>query len=348
MKNYLDSTTRNIAWFNKANSEHSIVMKPPFQRNLVWTHSQKSYLIDSVLEGYPIPELYMQEIVNEKGATTNTIVDGQQRISAIFEFIEGSFTISDKDSERWANYSFDDLNHDQKKKFFSYTFLVRILPDDDDEIIRSIFKRINKNNMKLNAQELRQATYWGNFIETMNKISDYDEWSNLGLFSANKVRRMEDVEFISELTIAHLHGPQNKKDKLDYYYQYYEQNDFEESARIESMFRNVVNEILILIPTIKKTRWRNLTDFYSLFLVLSENTLPFSSDKRTELSAKIISFGEKVSSYLKTSEEMGNNASFDQDVISYAQNIRASTDIKARISRQDILKKILGLDLGSV
>jgi uncharacterized protein with ParB-like and HNH nuclease domain len=58
-------------------------MKPPFQRNPVWIHPQKSYLIDSILNGFPIPEIYMQEFVDEGGNERHVIIDGQQRIISI-------------------------------------------------------------------------------------------------------------------------------------------------------------------------------------------------------------------------------------------------------------------------
>ena len=62
MKNYLNTTTYNISWFKKASDAGELEMSPPFQRNPVWTDRQKSFLIDSILNGYPIPEIYMSNI----------------------------------------------------------------------------------------------------------------------------------------------------------------------------------------------------------------------------------------------------------------------------------------------
>jgi uncharacterized protein with ParB-like and HNH nuclease domain len=223
MTKFLETTTRTVSWFKKANSNNELQMKPPFQRNPVWTTPQKSYLIDSILNGFPIPELYMQQTVDEQGNEQHIVVDGQQRIRACLEFIEGVFPINEEETPSWGNMAFDDLSESDKKKIYGYKFIVRVLPDIPDEEIRAIFQRINKNVVALNAQELRQATYWGPFIKAMQEVSNYAYWSASGIFTPLDIRRMLDVEFISELAIAVLHGHQNKKETIDYYYRQYEE-----------------------------------------------------------------------------------------------------------------------------
>ena len=84
----------------------------------------------------------------------------------------------------------------------------------DDEGLRKIFARLNRNVVALNEQELRNATYWGPFIKTIQSIADDDSfWSESGVFSAKDHRRMIDHEFISQLAVAFLHGVQNKEGK---------------------------------------------------------------------------------------------------------------------------------------
>src|ERR1700761_7643058 len=160
MSNIIQTTNRDIAWFKQANELHQLQMKPPFQRNLVWTTKQKSFLIDTILNGYPVPELYMQDITDETGSKIYTVVDGQQRITACLEFLNNQFQIDPKDSPSFADLSFDDLSLELKKKVYSYTFVIRQLPEMSDAELRDIFSRLNRNNVVLNSQELRQATYW--------------------------------------------------------------------------------------------------------------------------------------------------------------------------------------------
>jgi len=199
---FLNTTTRNVHWFVKANGSGELRMNPPFQRNLVWVERQKSFLIDSILSGLPIPEIYMQDLVNDQAEAQYIVVDGQQRLSAVLEFVEGRFPIDEKDSPAWGDMFFDDLSPEDRRRIYQYDFIVRQLPEMDDSQLRKVFQRLNRNVVALNKQELRQATYWGSFIELMNKISNWEYWSAIGLFSPNDVRRMLDVEYVSELAIA--------------------------------------------------------------------------------------------------------------------------------------------------
>ena len=225
--------------------------------------------------------------------------------------------------------------------FFSYKFVVRSLPDISDEEIRSIFQRINKNNVALNQQELRQSTYSGKFIQAMNRVSNKEYWKDLGLFSAEKVRRMLDVEYISELAIAVLNGHQNKKDKLDYYYALYE-TDFIEEESIEFTFDKVCNELVQVLPEIKKTRWSHLIDFYSLFTVLAEvqDSLPLAQDGREALHEKLLAFGNGITAYQRKSDD--DKKSDNTNIVLYASGIRNSSDLNARKNRYSALKSELG------
>ncbi|NLA20066.1 DUF262 domain-containing protein [Burkholderia cepacia] len=164
MQDYLNSTRRSISAFKKAADDNRLKLKPAFQRNPVWTDAQKSYLIDSILRGYPIPELYVQESTDAKGNEVFTIVDGQQRIRACLEFLEGSLSLTPDEAPDWADFTFDDLSDTDKQKLWGYNFIVRQLPDVGDNELRAIFRRLNRNVVALNQQELRHATYWGNSL----------------------------------------------------------------------------------------------------------------------------------------------------------------------------------------
>jgi len=342
MRQYLNTTLRNILWFKHAHDAGDLDMKPPFQRNPVWVDKQKSFLIDTILSGYPIPEIYMQESVTEDGVAKYIIVDGQQRLRSILEFLEGAFAIDGKDSPSWADMTFDDLTGEDKKKFFQYDFVVRILPDMDDSQIRSIFQRLNRNVLALNKQELRQATYWGPFIQLMNKLTNLEAWKDIDVFTPNDVRRMLDAEFISELTIAHLNGPQNKKANLDKYYELYEK-DFpsELQEEVKSTFSSTLSEIIKVIPNVNKLRWSKKTDFYTLFLVFAnhKSELPLSREGRKIASEKLTVFAGEIDQFMKTSE--AEKQPGDKNVIEYCAGIRASTDLGSRKKRAEALENIL-------
>ena len=342
MSNIIQTTHRDIAWFKQAHELHQLQMKPPFQRNLVWTNKQKSFLIDSILNIYPVPELYMQDLTSDDGSKEYIVVDGQQRITACLEFINNQFQIDPKDTPTFADMTFDDLSSDQKKRIYSYTFVVRLLAEMSDQELREIFSRLNRNNVVLNPQELRQATYWGQFIQTMNEIANDDTWRELGIFTANDVKRMLDVEFISELTIAAIHGVQNKKLTLDKYYELYE-DEFPERADTKFIFSIVNREISNLLPTNSKTRWAKKTDFYSLFVLLAHKKylLPFGEAKRIIGRQLLLDIAEQIDRYVSTEKEDADVSGMNEFIIQYGSNLRASSDLGARRKREEALEHLL-------
>ncbi|WP_400079358.1 DUF262 domain-containing protein [Winogradskyella sp. R77965] len=344
MADFLQTTHRDISWFKQADELNQLEMRPPFQRNLVWTKKQKSFLVDSILNGFPIPELYMQDIILEDGSKNYIVVDGQQRITSCLEYIHGEFEIDGKDSPSLGGLSFDDLNANQKKKFYGYQFVVRMLPEISDLELREIFQRLNRNNVVLNPQELRQATYWGEFINLMNGLANHDLWSKIDVFTSTDIKRMKDVEFISELAIAVLHGVQNKKQTLDKYYELYEE-DFKEKFELQDKFDKVLREITKILPNISDTRWSKKTDFYTLFVLLSKYSelFPLSTENRAKTAETLMKFAQDIDKFVRVEKEEGAAAEMSENVIQYTLNLRASSDLGARRKRQEALDSELNL-----
>lgn len=340
-QDFLGTSIQTVGWFKSRFDAGELEMAPPYQRNPVWLQPQKSLLIDSILQGYPIPELYMQEVVAETGDTRYVVVDGQQRVTSCLEFAEGKYELTTKENSKWEELTFEDLSGDEKKRFFSYKFVVRMLPEMSEEKIRTIFQRINRNSVVLNQQELRHATYWGEFITTIDKIADYQFWTESGIFTPNDFRRMLDREFISELAIGVLHGPQNKKLSLDKWYQAYEE-EFDDAALLSSIFGKVVGELSQILPDIKVFRWRKKSDFYSLFLVFASHhkSLPLPSDRRSLAREILIEFAEKVDSFLTLNNP--EQVEFSSEVSRYSIAVqRAASDLANRRVRAQQLETIL-------
>jgi hypothetical protein len=337
---YLNSTQHSVSWFYKTHQAGELELNPPFQRNPVWTDSQKSYLIDTILRGYPIPELYMQEYPSADGQERHVVVDGQQRIRACLEFVEGRYVITDTDTEAWRNLSFDDLSEAQKKTVFGYNFQVRLLPEMPEVELRAMFSRLNRNVIALNSQELRHATYWGPFIKTMEQIADEDTWTEFGVFTPNDVRRMLDVEYISELAVAVLHGIQNKKDSLERWYAAYEV-EFEDKGTVEEAFQTVTGELAQVLPALRVSRWHKKSDFYTLFLFFADvrDHLPLSREQREAVREALLGFGDRVSALLRDDEALEHGEGPER---TYALNVsRAASDLQSRRKRAESLCEVL-------
>lgn len=340
---YLHTTHRTVSWFNKSFQRNELVLSAPFQRNPVWTSAQKSYLIDTILQGLPVPELYMQDVVDPGGEERNVVVDGQQRIRACLDYLAGQYALEGEEVQaRWRGLRFDDLNDDEKQSIFGYKLVVRILPAMSDEDLRRIFARLNRNVVALNPQELRNATYWGPFISLVQELADSDSfWADSGIFSANDHRRMLDHEFISELLVGYMHGPLNKKDKLDHYYQLYE-GEFERRDEISSVFRTVTAEIAQVLPHLSETRWRKKSDFYTLFLSLAKRSpdFPLPRDARDDLRQKLLELGNQVDAIIKMDEQEWRKA--NALGVKYARNVLgAASDRGSRAERAEAFEEFV-------
>ncbi|MFD7079566.1 DUF262 domain-containing protein [Streptomyces sp. NPDC059918] len=338
---FAEATHQTIAWFWKRLNASELELSPPFQRNPVWQVSQKSYLIDTILRGYPVPELYLQSSTTADGEEVHTVVDGQQRIRACMEFVDGSYALT----EEAGNYSglrFAELGDDLKRRIWQYRFVVRSLPVMEEDEIRDIFGRLNRNNVALNGQELRQATYWGEFITCVNKLSQDEFWVNSKLFTANDFRRMLDIEYVGELAVAALFGPQNKKASLDRFYSAFE-TDFPDRAKVEHIFTRVLAEMTEILDWPNKLRWSKKIDFYSLFLALSSRVdeFPLEVSTRAILRGKLTEFSESVNSLVRLPVGVSADPEVSLAARIYESGVRNSSDLASRRKRVMALQSIL-------
>jgi hypothetical protein len=340
-----NSSEQIIQWFRDEYRKGTLVIKPPFQRKPVWGAKQKCYLIESILLNMPIPEIYIQRVVSSEGEVQYALVDGQQRIRTVLQFLgsdldpkeqEHNQFILDKlkDDSPWKNLSFADLSGEEKISFYNYAFAVRFLRTNDDQQVRDIFRRLNEFQSELKPQELRNAIYGGPFVRLAEKFADDDYWAENRIISAALIRRMNDIEFMSELLVGIMHGPQGGSAKdLNEYYERYEdyEDEFPGQREAKKLFETTLTTIKRVLPDIKETRWSNKTDFYSLFVavgtLLRTSELPVSA--ASNLKRTLLDFGEKVSKRLAD-----ENARVNKNVASYVRAVeKGANDKKRRADR---------------
>ena len=198
------ATSHPISWFTERDSEGNLDLQPNFQRRRVWTDSQKSNLIESILFQLPVPEIYIQVKTGPDGRSEYIVVDGQQRINAILEFLgvggREPFELRHLDPDsQWMHYTFSELTDDEKATLYGHQMAVRYLQEARDDEIEDLFRRLNKYVTPLNAQELRNATYKGPFLRLSELFAEDTYWSENRLATPDAIRRMRDIEFVSDL-----------------------------------------------------------------------------------------------------------------------------------------------------
>lgn len=348
-----ESSQHNLAWFKDCYSAGTLTIKPPYQRKPVWAARQKCYLIESILSELPVPEIYIQQTTTEEGVTRYAIVDGQQRIRTVLQFIgldadpgeqEANKFVLDKlpSTSEWKNLAFADLTSADKKRFYAYKFAVRYLNTENDEDVRDMFRRLNKFLSPLKAQELRNATYAGPFVDLSLKLANDEFWVRNGIVTTASIRRMGDVEFMSELLIGVMHGPQGGSARtVDEYYEQYEdfEEEFPEQRKVEKLFTETLSLVRESMPGLDETRWSNKTDFYTLFVTLAaflrHGSMPLP--KRPELWSKLQKFGRDITSHLIEKEGRTTKA-----VAKYVAAVEKGANEKTRRAyRQEALTEEL-------
>jgi uncharacterized protein with ParB-like and HNH nuclease domain len=339
----VDPATHPISWFRDRNIEQTLILRPPYQRKPVWTENQKAYLIDTILKNYHIPEIYIHRETDSKGKSVFNVVDGQQRIRSILDFISGSFSLLEDFNPEYPEYSFDDLPDDVKKSFWDYTVYVREITGATEEEVRNIFKRMNRNVVALNPQELRHATYSGEFIRLMEEIAEDEFWTENKIVKAGEIRRMNDVQFVSELFIGMLNGIQDKNKDLDKFYAIYESpGKFNEKSRWNKEFEQIVDMITKLLPNLKDTRWKYKADFYTLFLVLHEISIDSHIPEKNYLAVNkcLSEFANQIDEVINA--RSGSYKKIKPSVKNYANAVvKSTTDKDRRLSRHKIVLQIL-------
>src|SRR6266581_2528783 len=202
MQQLFNTRNYSVRDFEEWQDRGELVLAPKFQRREVWNAKARSYLIDTILRGKPIPKLYMRQSVNPSTRrTTREIVDGQQRLRTVLSFIKDGFKISKAHHEDYAGRYFSELGNKTQGEILKYEFVVDLLQDMPDNEVYDVFARINTYAEKLKPQELRNAQWFGEFKSSVyllaNEFVIFLETSDV--YNAKKIMRIEEDEFITKL-----------------------------------------------------------------------------------------------------------------------------------------------------
>jgi hypothetical protein len=350
-----NSSNLSINHFDRAFGDGALILRPAFQRNLVWNESQQSFLIDSVLRGLPVPEVYVQTTTAADGAERLIVVDGQQRISACLRFIHGELRleVSDDLDPRWRGRTFEEIGETLQARFRGFKLIVRDLPDLEDTVLREVFRRLNKTVEPLEPQELRHAAYTGPFIQFVEMLAAVPVFTEIGVFSARDYLRRRNDEFVAEVVFAVLSGAfPNKKDGLDTLFRTMDLQGFPQGqlVALQRRFGRVLDQLTPIAADIRRSRFRNKSDFYSLLVYLAREAerLPLDEDDSLALAGSLKAFSTVVND-IKKEEAQGNSVDDltstpqGESAVRYLRAVeRAASDRLNRVRRQESLSETLG------
>jgi uncharacterized protein with ParB-like and HNH nuclease domain len=212
--------------------ESGAVKIPGFQRNFVWDINRASKLIESVIIGLPIPQIFLYE----ESRNRFLVIDGQQRLMSIYYFVKQRFPRKEKRTELRRifdengkiperifhddsyftkfNLSLPEKPPEQPNKFKGLNYetldehklsfdlrtirnviVKQVSPKDDDTAIYEIFNRLNSGGVNLKPQEIRMSLYHSDFYDMLHRVNMNEEWRKItGIVEPDL--HMKDLEFM--------------------------------------------------------------------------------------------------------------------------------------------------------
>lgn len=349
--------------------DSGIIEIPLFQRNYVWDIKKASKLVESLILGLPVPELFFYT----EGDDNNTykIIDGQQRFLSIYFFVKGRFPKStssrfmireginegaaleellpdnkifkdftlelNSDSTNPSKYhgkKFLTLDKDTQIKFRLRRFLRTVVvrqnkPDDNSSSMFEIFNRLNTGGTPLNAQEIRASLYYCDFYKMLVRINNQDNWREL-LGKPTQDLHSNDIELILR-SIALLHENETYAPKMVKFLNDFSQKTKKFDNEYIDYIEHLFNSFIEACSTLgDKAFFRNSRFSKTLFeSVFVAAATPNFTDQKI-ITSKI---DPTSFEYLKNDEEF----------VSYLQSGSSSRDnIKGRIKRAKEVLKLHG------
>lgn len=248
-------------------------IQPKYQRRrTAWPINAKTALMDTILNNFPLPPIYLRDYVDNDGRRQKEIIDGQQRISTIVEYFKDTFPLAKNiyDQELHGK-TFSQLPTEEKLMIedFEVSF-ISIRGASDGDIV-SIFSRLNSFSLPLNSQEKLNSVYAGEIKTLIYELAaEYNTfWTTFKILTPSAIARMADASLVSEILYTIIYGRQSANNKLiDKMYKNYD-NGLPFRNEIYQNFNTIISILGNLFESVHiKNIFSPKFMFYSLFIVI--------------------------------------------------------------------------------
>lgn len=330
-------------------------LEPGFQRNSVWSELDRRKLIQSILQGYPLPSIFLYRRQDENHITYD-VVDGKQRLETIFMFcgMKGYANqrfdvklVGDDGATDWVSWS-TLLKRHEAPRIDGFEIQTVEVGGDLSQII-DLFVRINSTGKALKGAEKRHARFYSSpVLAEANKLAaKWRAWFALErVMSKAQSDRMKDVELLSELIVSVLHGGLiDRKIAVD-------KAVGNPSFKGTTLDRAVteVNAALLAVkrmfPRIGRTRFVAVSQFYSLVMLIwsfqRKNLILTSAARNRRAWNLLTTLDRGVAEVRERQKRAQGGPPHDQLFAEYLMTVQEGTDkLVQRQRREKILSSIL-------
>lgn len=322
------STNKKIRDIINMVKEGKLLHRPEFQRRLVWTRDDKNRFLDSILRGFPFPEIYFAdgEIDTTTGQGTQLLVDGLQRVSTITQYFN-----SDSELSLTTIKPYKELTEDEKRGFLQYDVSVRDLGAISRDQVIEVFQRINATKYSLADIEINNAIYVGALKKFAESIADHEFFKDHSVFNSQDYKRMGDLRFGLLVVGTIMMGYFNRDDAFEELLDRYN-DDFPQAEQLRDRIEKAIGFIDECGFVPKSRLWRK-ADLFSMIVEI-DNCL---SQIGRKLAPSFVV--DTVSSFF---DKVGEG--IDQGTVAgiyYKAALQASNDRGNRLRRGNILLGLL-------
>jgi len=323
------STNKKIRELIALVKAEKIIPRPEFQRRLVWSRDDKNHFIDSVLNGFPFPEIYLAdgEVDLDSGDGSQLLVDGLQRISTLVQYFDGDPTLRLTTVPMYI-----ELSDDQKREFLQYDVSVRDMGTISKAQIVEAFKRLNATKYSLLDIEVNNAIYSGKLKKFAEELSLSNFFTSHNIFNALDFKRMGDLRFTLSIIGTMIQGYFNRDDAFEELLSRYN-DDFLIEKEIKSRFDDAINFIEEFAFNEKSRAWKK-ADLFTLIIEIDQ--IFTTTGKKLSPSVAV----EYLTEFYNTVESAGVNEPTIYSIY-YKAALQASNDRINRVRRGVIIAGVL-------
>lgn len=305
---------------------------PEWQRQEVWSTSKKQSLIDTILRGWKLPKFYFQRVTSDPEQFE--VVDGQQRLAAIFEFFDGELPLADRSARAFGGTHYKDLPDRYTDAFDDFEIEFDELVDATEEEVKEFFQRLQEGLPLTSSERLNSAhSKLRDFVKQQTKHAFF------GRVSASD-KRYGHFDVLAKVAAIELDG-------IELALRYDDLRAVFESHASFSAKSNVAKRVEAALAFANSgfsdeqaALLRNKTVIQALLTLICRLV---RSDHISGHERQVAKFFEAFLHELRRQVELGQRST-DPDYLRFQRTINANVKSGARIRQSILIRKLLGFD----
>lgn len=305
---------------------------PDWQREEVWPRPKKQALIDSILRQWKLPKFYFVKTASDPNEYE--VVDGQQRLLAIFDFFDNELPFSDETSARVGATHYKDLSETLSDAFDDYEIEFDEITNADEEELKEFFQRLQEG-LRLTSSEKLNSVH-SKLRDFCRKLARHD-------FFKKKVsagdKRYGHFDIVSKVAVLEIEGIDAGLRFDDLKEAFNAQKNFSSRSNVAKRLRETFDYLNRVFPKLSPIlKNRTIVQSFATLAARVQQT-----GKSTGTEARLRKFLEHFSSELSRQVTLGQQAT-DPEYLAFQKTVNANVKRSAQIRNEILLRKLLIFD----